>query len=164
MLTAAREYWGRSYPGQPCNITQALREYSASITASPLPRKTGTQYGRTTDAPLKKCRCGAFMHITESDRSGYESVLVCSKCGEREYSDLSIADYLRAISAERKGKHLDDIEEVRATSTVRSERRAICAACENNTNGRCQACGCRIKHRTYYGILSCPNDLWPAID
>jgi hypothetical protein len=164
MLTSARTYWQKAHPGKPCNVTQAMREYAASINASPLSRKTGTQYGRTTDAPLKKCRCGAFMHITESDRPDYESMLVCSECGAREYSDLSMADYLRAVSAAREEKDFADVDEIRAPYAIREQRRAICAACEHIKDGRCTACGCRIKHRTYYRILACPKDHWPAID
>lgn len=164
MLATAREYWERKYPGRRCNITQAMREYAASISASPLPRRTKTQYGRTADAPLKKCQCGSLMHITESDRDGYESVLVCPECENREYSELSIADYLRAISADREEKHLDDIDEIRASAAVRIERREICASCENNADGRCRVCGCRIRHRTYYKILPCPKDRWLATD
>lgn len=164
MLSAARAYWGEHHPHQPCNITKAMREYAASISATPLQRRTNTRYGSTQEAPLKKCSCGAFMHIAESDNADYESMLICPECGAREYSELSIADYLRTVSAERGGREHFDTEEIRAPLEIREQRRAICVACEHIKDGRCQACGCRIKHRTYYRILACPKDYWPAID
>lgn len=164
MFSAARAYWEDHHPHQPCNITRAMREYAASISASPLPRKTNVQYGSTQDAPLKKCQCGAFMHIAESDRANYESTLICSECSAREYSELSIADYLRTVSAAREGKEHEHTEEIRAPYAIREQRRTICSACDHIKDGRCQVCGCRIKHRTYYRILGCPKEYWPAID
>jgi hypothetical protein len=46
----------------------------------------------------------------------------------------------------------------RASSELRAERAAICAACPELVGGRCRLCGCKLRWKQAMATESCPDD------
>ncbi len=114
------------------------------------------------DAHTPKCpNCEMLLKVRESISDEYETDFVC-KCGYVYHTDISIVDYTELIKSKANNTEPDfSIEELRATKNSRLQRREICRTCDQLTpNKTCKACGCRMKHRTYYKILNCPKKYW----
>jgi hypothetical protein len=120
------------------------------------------QKSRKASEFLPKCpACSEILKLREAIEDGFESILFCT-CGYEYLTDVSIVDQQLNIKAKMQGKDPDfSVEELRAPSEERKRRRVICKTCDQLTSrNTCKACGCRIKHRTYYEILTCPKKKW----
>lgn len=105
--------------------------------------------------------CDEPMIPIESELKECESELVCSKCSYSECRTISLFDYMivmRELIAGREPEFKPD--EIRETLVERERRRGICGKCEYLKGKACMKCGCSVKHRTYYKILSCPDKRW----
>lgn len=114
-------------------------------------------------ASLPTCpKCSTYLNLRESTGAYYESEWWCRSCMYVHYTEVSVVDHQMLINARSKGEDPDfSVEELRASSEERKLRRAVCEKCNYLTpQNTCKACGCRMKHRTYYKILTCPKKFW----
>ena len=106
--------------------------------------------------------CDMPLLAIESPSPDCEAELKCPKCTYSRCLDISLTDY--RLSVNEKMYSNEDLMikpgENRVSIEERKRRRKICMACEHLTGNRCRRCGCTIKHRTYYEILSCPDKRW----
>ena len=113
---------------------------------------------------LALCPNDSFvLNVRESQDEDAESEVYCPNpdCGYIEKLDISPLDWNMMMSAKVQGKEPEfKPSETKASKEDISNRRAICKACDQLENTTCLACGCSMKHRTYYEILSCPKEKW----
>jgi len=117
---------------------------------------------KTISKYMPRCpSCRETLTLMESEEDFYESKWVC-RCGYEYYTQLSIVDQRMLIDAKINGTDPDfEVEELRASLEERKRRRSICETCDQLMPSKtCKACGCRMKHRTYYEILTCPKKFW----
>lgn len=129
-------------------------------------QKTGPDHeksdrGAVSDHIPKCPACSNTLKLRESIRSDFESVLYCG-CGYEYYNQISIVDHQMLVQAKMQNKDPDfSVDELRTPLEERKRRREICKTCDQLTvRNTCKACGCRMKHRTYYEILTCPKKFW----
>ena len=109
--------------------------------------------------PLCK-KCGYVLFVIESKNPDYEGELLCA-CGESVPLDISPADYHMIRNAKIKGEELEFApKDIMADKEDRLYRRKICRRCDFLKGIMCVKCGCSVKHRTYYDILTCPEEKW----
>lgn len=106
--------------------------------------------------------CDRPLIAIESPREECETELKCLKCGKGPCLDISLADYNLAINNKMYPEEEIQInpEENKVSIEERKRRRNICMSCEYLNGKVCRRCGCSVKHRTYYEILSCPDGRW----
>lgn len=106
--------------------------------------------------------CDMPLLAIESRRPECESELRCPTCKYVKCLDISLADYNLSINNKLYPDQDIIIEpgSNRASERERKERRKICMSCKYLNGTSCKRCGCSMKHRTYYDILSCPDKRW----
>jgi len=141
-------------------IDEKKQEYLEEMTRMAKTEKTVDKCEKSPHMP--KCpACDRMLLLRESEIHNLEGVLFCS-CGYEYHTEISIADHQMLINAKIKGVDPDfTVDELRASAEERKRRRKICKTCEYLTSyNTCKACGCRMKHRSYYSILDCPKKKW----
>ena len=106
---------------------------------------------------------GYILNIAESTSMEFESELTCPdpECDYIEYLSISQVEWGYMMHEKLTGQKPEfPPEEINASSEERERRREVCKSCDELEGTKCKACGCSMKHRTYYDILSCPKEKW----